>query len=142
MPREPWHRPHYAVGNQALESPDQMVAPGMQGRVALNQQLNPRQRQDAAEDVDREVEPLQKKPSGQDESRAHDQSAQHTPEEHPMLKLRGDGESLEDHDKDEEIVGRQGLLQQIPGGELQPAIEAVGVVDPGDKEGSHHNPKC
>ena len=74
-----------------------------------------------------------------DEDRAHDEGAEDAPEQHPVLVRRRHREVGEDHQEDEDVVDRQGLLDQVAGQELQ----ALGRAEPGQisalkREGERH----
>jgi len=63
-----------------------------------------------------------------DHHAAHHERAEDAPEEDAMLVLRRDGEVAEDHGDDEDVVHREGLLDEVAGEEELGGFEAVDIA--------------
>jgi hypothetical protein len=134
------------VRNRAEAACDAHEQIALQRRLLLRvaQELQPRQDQKAAEDVDDDVEGNELCPDG-DHGATHDQRADDAPEEHPVLVLRGHGERREDQQEDEDVVDAERLLDKVAGRPFEPLLRALEVVDAdieGDGEADPHGAPC
>jgi hypothetical protein len=61
------------------------------------------------------MEPVEQGDPSGDEAGPQNQCSHHSPEQHPMLVSKRDGESREDDGEDEQVVNRQALLEEVSG---------------------------
>jgi hypothetical protein len=86
--------------------------------------------QEGAEDVDRPLEGMEERRSGDDEDRPEDQRPEHAPDEDAVLVGRRHLEGTEDEGENEEVVDRERLLDQIAGQELDRRLRAPEEIEP------------
>ena len=84
-----------------------------------DQHLDAGEQQEGAEEVKYPVKLRQEQGADVDEHGPHDDSPQHTVKENALLEFGGNGKEAEEGDPDENIVHRQGLLDQVTGQEFQ-----------------------
>ena len=65
------------------------------------------------------MKPVDKADAGTDEDAAHDQCAEHTPEEHAVLQSLGNAEIGKDQEKNKKIVNAEREFENISGNELE-----------------------
>jgi hypothetical protein len=71
------------------------------------------------------VKPLDESDPGQDERRAHEQSAENPPEQHAMLVLLGNREVVEDYEKNEKIIDAERKFEDVTCDELDGNLPAL-----------------
>ena len=81
--------------------------------------------QNATENVDDPLEPLQQQRAQPDHDQPHHDRAQDAPLEHLRLRLGRHAEVTEDQDEDEEVVDAEGELDQVPGVVLERMLRAL-----------------
>jgi hypothetical protein len=97
--------------------------------VALVDHLPTGVEQDGREQVQHPAEAGDQHRPGGDEGAAEDQSAEHSEEQHPVLVLTWYGEVAEDDGPHEDVVDREGLLDQVAGEVLLAQLVAVPPPD-------------
>ena len=108
--------------------------------VALLKQLDARDGEKRAEQVDGPVKPLQESAASEDEDGAHCQSSQDAPEQDAVLVDGRHSEGREDDDEDENVVYGQRLFNQVTGGELERALRPEPVIHPGVEDDRERHP--
>ena len=88
--------------------------------VAVLEELDPGEDQDRAEDQEHEREVGQQGGADRDEDRPQDQRQGDAQREQLVPVLGRDGERRHDDHEDEQVVDRQGLLDDVPGEVLRP----------------------
>ena len=127
-------------GHDLAEEADERVALRLDLRLAAQRQLEGGEDQERAEDVHQPVEAVQQRRARADEDAAHDQRAEHPPEEDAALVERRDPEHGEDQHEDEEVIDAEGLLDQIGGEELQRGFRPPPEVDAEVEKERHPDP--
>src|SRR5215469_6046060 len=77
--------------------------------------------------------------AGADEESTQDQRTNDSPEQHPMLLLFGDGEVVEDHEEDKQIVDTQRELENVPGEKLKTTLMSLPEIEDSGEGESHGN---
>ena len=127
-------------GHEALEEPEGLGLRGVDVLVALHQHPDAGEDEEGSEDVEDPREAGDEDGACCDEDRPEDQGTDHAVEEHAVLVLPGHREVAEDHGPDEDVVDRQGLLDDVAGEVLEAEFGAVGPPDdPTDRDG-HRDP--
>gem|GEM_PF-3941318 len=108
--------------------------------VVLEGHLGAGEEQDGAEDVHHEVELFHQIGAGCDHGSAHGKGAENAPEEHSVLILERHCEGAEEQHEDEDVVDREGFLDQIAGEEFDRRLGAHGVVDDAVEGESQRDP--
>ena len=139
--REEEHRDHGAAGlvdpEVVLPEADgaEPLEPGdpdrRGGRVLLlrEQQADGGEEQNGGEDVADPMEACEQAETGGDERAAHEDGAEHAPEEDFGLVRGKDLKDAEEEQEDEEVVDREGLFEGIAGEVLDGALIAESVAD-------------
>src|ERR1700722_6832595 len=97
--------------------------------VFLTEKLDAAVHEKCAEYVDNPVEALNQPPSRHDESGAHDQRPQNSPEENFVLVLGWNLKEAENQQKHEQVVDAQRKLDHVSGDELQRGRPPVPEID-------------
>src|SRR5205823_4989338 len=84
-----------------------------------HQKPNSADDQKTPKDVKQPVKTGDQANAGTDKDAAHDQRAQHAPEQDAMLMLFGDREKIEDHQEDKKVIDAERKLQNVAGDKLQ-----------------------
>ena len=94
----------------------------------MNEKLDASEDEETSEHEDHPVEHLKQSGARKDESGAHDERPEDPPEKNAMLQRCRDREIREQNKKDEEIVDRESLLDQVAREKLEGALGAKPMV--------------
>jgi hypothetical protein len=122
---------------EALAKQEDRIARRVDRAVAGQQQLDPGVDQEGAEDEDHPGELGEQRRAGDDEDAAQDDRPEDAPEEHPVLMLGGHREVGEDDQEHEQVVDREGVLDDVPGDELERRSAAEMPGEVGREEAAH-----
>src|SRR6202022_3962382 len=75
--------------------------------------------QQYSEDIQNPVETVNQPDAGANKNTSHDERAQNSPEQHPVLLLFGDGEIAEDEQENKQIVYAERELEYVSGEKLE-----------------------
>src|ERR1700683_1642676 len=93
-----------------------------------------------AEKVDHPFEGGQQRHSGPDHRPAHDQRAQHAPEQKPMLLVRRDLERGKNEHEDKNVIHAQSVFDQIAGEKFEPFASPFLMHDPKSEPNRQRHP--
>ncbi len=94
-----------------------------------HQHVRRRHQEQAAEDVNDPVEPVDEHRAAGDHDAAQHHRPQHAPEQHPVLVGQGHSEVGEDQGDDEDVVQAQGFFHHVPGEKIQGRLLAAQLLD-------------
>src|SRR5216683_1288222 len=114
----------------AAKEPVKKVPLGLRRPIGVGQELDAGEHQECAKQVTQPLKPLKQDGAHCNEDSPHYQRSEDSPEQNPVLQLRGHREPRQRHEEYEDVVDRQSLFDQIPGEELEPALLADPKVHP------------
>src|SRR5690554_6504003 len=98
--------------------------------ILAEEHLHPGEQQEYAEDIQNPLELLHQRRTKTDHDGAQHYHSENAPKQHAVLIKTRNTEEAENHRHDEDVVHRQGLLDQETGIELQPAGRPPVEPDP------------
>src|SRR6266516_4932 len=113
----------------AAEKAENRIPLGVDLRTFLTKEPDPAVHQQRPECVNDPVKAADEADTQQNKDRAHDQSADNSPEEHFVLVFAGNAEIAKNQEKHEKIVYAQRKLDGIAGNELQRGNAAMPEID-------------
>ena len=78
--------------------------------------------QEKTEDVQNEMKPPHQSDAEQDHGAAHDESANNSPDQYPVLCAGWNPEMREDEHEHKNVVHAQGVLDQVAGKKIEPVV--------------------
>ena len=97
--------------------------------------------QEKTEDVQNEMKPPHQSDAEQDHGAAHDESANNSPDQYPVLCAGWNPEMREDEHEHKNVVHAQGILDQIAGKKIEPVMWPFHTPDDGVKCQRNDHPK-
>jgi hypothetical protein len=108
--------------------------------LALPEHAQARVDEEGAEDVDDPVEAVNQRGTEPDHDDAHDERAEHAPEEDAVLILGRDLEVTEDEQEDEEVINRERQLDDVTRQEFDARHTAQSPEDAARKQQRQRDP--
>ena len=116
-------------GNQTAKQAQNQIARGIDRLVFLGQDLDRRDHQECAKQIEHPMECVNGRGPRDDEGPAGNDCAQNAPEQHLVLHVWIDLEIRQDDHEDEHVVRRQSQLEQPALQEVQPRAHAKTFQD-------------
>src|SRR5205807_6567134 len=99
-------------------------------RLAFDKKHSPgADQQEAAENVENEIEPIYEFDPDPDHDSAHHQRADDSPDQRAMLRHPRDLEVLKDDNEDEDVVDAERVLDHVTGEKFEPFCRAADFPD-------------